>query len=103
MAYLAHVNFAFTYGDGHSLSSALPGTLGLLGVAGLMGWIVLRCACGGFGQRGPRIAVGLLVVAGLALAAYAAAVDPGDAAFTVPVLLAIVSIFGLIGLAGPQK
>jgi hypothetical protein len=101
--WLAAFGFLFGRGYGHSVGELLPGTLLSLGVATAMFWIVLRFWRGGWRQRGPRIAAGLLAFGGLGLGLYAAVVDPGDAIFTVPVLGIVVAIFGGMVVVGRPR
>lgn len=102
LAWLAVGAFAFGRGYGQPVSALLPGSAAMLAGAAAMAWVVVRLWRGS-GQAGPRrVALGLAgIAAGLAL--WSGWADPGDAVFTVPVLLAVSGLFAVLGLIGAPR
>jgi len=102
LAWMAVGTFAFGRGYGQPVAALLPVCAAMLAAAAAMGWVVLRFWRGGFGQRGPRrVALGLAAV-GAGLALWSGLADPGDAVFTLPVLLGVSGLFAVLAALRPQ-
>lgn len=102
LAWLALGAFAFGRGYGQPVAALLPGCAAMLTGAAAMAWVVLRLWHDS-GQSGPRrMALGLAAV-GAGLALWSGMTDPGDAVFTVPVLLAVSGLFAVLGLIGAPR